>query len=137
MKINSKHIIFFVALIITLISVASAADINDTTLSSDVTTSTTSYDTQQTDTNVITESNINHEIKNTQQTTKNVVQTDGGQTRNTTPTTYNLNNSNFDEYITVAGLNTVINDGDTLNFTENISLTLTNYTIYKTTQRLL
>ena len=131
MKINSKHIIFFVALIITLISVASAADINDTTLSSDVTTSTTSYDTQQTDTNVITESNINHEIKNTQQTTKNVVQTDGGKTRNTTPTTYNLNNSNFDEYITVAGLNTVINDGDTLNFTENISRTSTNYTINK------
>ena len=132
MKINSKHIIFFVALIITLISVASAADINDTTSSSDVTTSTTSLDTQQTDTNVITESNNNHEIKNTQQTTKNVVQTENsGQTRNTTPKVWNISNANFSNIVTSNGLNSEVNDCDILNFVSDVTRTGSSYIIDK------
>ena len=50
MKIKTKHFILFVALLITLVSVVSAADIDDTSISSDVTTSTISQDIQQTDT---------------------------------------------------------------------------------------
>ncbi|WP_292473911.1 hypothetical protein, partial [Methanosphaera sp.] len=132
MKIKTKHFILFIALLITLVSVVSAADIDDTSISSDVTTSTISQDIQQTDTTVSTESKNNNEIKNSQQAINKVAsEKNSGQTRNTTPTVWNLNNTNFDEYITESGLNTIINDSDILNFTENIYRTSTNYTVDK------
>ncbi|MEE3324348.1 MAG: hypothetical protein VZR33_03360, partial [Methanosphaera sp.] len=132
MKIKTKHFILFVALLITLVSVVSAADIDDTSISSDVTTSTISQDIQQTDTTVSTENKNNNEIKNTQEVINTVAsEENSGQTRNTTPTVWNLNNTNFDEYITESGLNTIINDSDILNFTENIYRTSTNYTVDK------
>ncbi|WP_323736397.1 Ig-like domain repeat protein [Methanosphaera sp. ISO3-F5] len=125
-----KKIILFTALLITLLSVASAADIHDTTVSQDVTASTVSHDTQQTDTNVLTKSNTqNDNIKKVQNVTK--VKKETKNEENTRGTIHNINNTNFDEYVTDSGLTSLVNGNDTLNFTSNVTRTLHNYTINK------
>ena len=130
-----SYFIIFIALLIAFTSVAVAAEVDDTDMTNDVSTSvapTAVAQSVDTPVSVSDHSNENKIIKNTLQTTENVaVKENSGQTRNTTPNVWNLNNTNFDEYITESGLNTIINDSDILNFTENIYRTSTNYTVDK------
>ena len=130
-----KYFIIFIALLIAFTSVAVAADVDSGDTAGDISASVAANDVAQSvDAPVSVSDNSNEYkiIKNTQQATENVaVKENSGQTRNTTPTVWNLTNANFSEIVTSNGLYSSVNDGDILNFTENVSRTLQNYTIDK------
>ncbi|MBQ6443933.1 MAG: hypothetical protein IJJ11_04535 [Methanosphaera sp.] len=50
---------------------------------------------------------------------------------NTRATTHNLDDNNFDEYITDSGLSSTVNEGDILNFTSDVTRTTSSYIINK------
>ena len=130
---KTNYLIIFIALLITLTSVAVAADVDDTTADS-VTTNTITHDvTKNVDTQTAVKDISNEDNnKNTQQTTKKVVQTENsGQTRNTTPTVWNLSNANFSNIVTSNGLSSSVNDGDVLNFVSDVTRTGSSYIIDK------
>ena len=130
---KTNYLIIFIALLITLTSVAVAADVDDTTADS-VTTPTITQDvTKNVDTQKAVKDISNEDNnKNTQQTTKKVVQTENnGQTRNTTPTIWNVSNANFSNIVTSNGLSSSVNDGDVLNFVSDVTRTGSSYIIDK------
>ena len=132
MKMNLKYVIFFVALLITLVSVASAADIQDQPVS-DVTTSTVSQGAHSaSDTQVFTSNNNKDEIKNAQTVTNVTKKENNKQTKltqsvgnlgnniieSTEPKTIVVTQDNVDEIFGGESytLSDDVNEGDTLNF---------------------
>lgn len=79
MKFNKKYLILLVALLITLVSVASAADVDDSISSFDV-TATTINDSPAVDTQIISKDNNANEIQETNDVTHITKEETNGQT---------------------------------------------------------
>ncbi|MEE1117310.1 MAG: hypothetical protein UHX91_03620, partial [Methanosphaera sp.] len=127
MNVKKTHFIFLAVLLVAMMSVAVAADVNDSTDES-VTTPAVTHTTDNTDvqTTVLTENEIKKDV--TETVTKESI---SGQTRAITPTTHNVNNTTFDTYFKAAGFESNVNAGDTLNFTGNVNRFNSSYKVDK------
>ncbi|RAP45400.1 MAG: hypothetical protein BZ135_05995, partial [Methanosphaera sp. rholeuAM6] len=127
MILQKKHFILLAVLLVAMMSVAVAADVNDSTTES-VTTPAVTHTTDNTDvqTTVLTENEIKKDV--TETVTKEAI---SGQTRAITPTTHNVNNTTFDTYFKAAGFESNVNSGDTLNFTGNVNRINSSYKVDK------
>ena len=134
---NKKLIVIFLALLVLGMSVAVAADADDSTsttkkVTKDTTkivknTAVTKKATKTTD-KKSTKAKENIKTKNT--TEKTI--TKNTQTKSVKRgVTHEVNNTSFDQLFTANGLASNIGAGDTLNFTCDISRTLSNYTVDK------
>jgi len=124
MLINKKHIIFLAVMLVAMMSVAVAADVNDSN-----TESTTPAITHTTDNNYV--QTATHPSNEITKKTDNKIENKTNNEENTRCAVININNDNFDDYVTSTGLTSLVNGNDTLNFTTSVTRTLHNYTINK------
>ena len=124
MKKNMKSI-FFVATILVLIfsiSAISATEVSNDTTPVDTVSTTDSVQSIDATTVADTEVVEKSTAKNIEKQTKNIKKS---------PNTINVNDTNFDDYFTSSGFTTDVNDGDTLNFTTDITRTSNSYIVNK------
>ena len=110
MILKKKYFIFLAVLLVAMMSVAVAADVNDSTTESTAPAVTHTTDNTDVQTTVLTENEI---TKKAETNTKASVLDE--------PKTINITSTNYDDYFTSSGLGSGVNAGDTLNFTDNIT----------------
>ncbi|MBQ6219005.1 MAG: hypothetical protein IJJ47_04665 [Methanosphaera sp.] len=139
--LKTKYLVIFLAFLVLGMTVAVAADVDDSTsttkkVTKDTTkivknTAVTKKATKTTDKKTTKAKETTKKVANKtdEQNTKTV--TKKNDVKNVKTTTYGIDNSNFDTYFTSTGLGPDVQEGDTLNFTSNVSRTLSNYTVDK------
>ena len=119
--LNKKHIVIFLALLVACMSIAVAADTADTTTADSQVSDTIEADTTNT---IQTQATTNANEDNNKITKENK------KIKEDTTSTIPVDNDNFDDYFTNAGL-TGVNDGDTITFTSDVTRTSNSYIINK------
>ena len=120
MIVKKSHFIFLAVLLVVMMSVAVAADVEDSTES--VTAPAVTHTTDNAD--VQTATPTSNEITKID----NTIEKENYE-ENTRSTIHNINDTNFDDYITDSGLTSLVSGNDTLNFTSDVTRSLHNYTI--------
>jgi len=117
-----NYMLIFITLLIAMISVAVAADVNDST-EQVTTTGVTQYTTSHIDSQIATNDNSNEITKKTENNMK--------ESALNTPKTVTVDSTNYNTVFLNDTLNSTINDGDTIDVQEDIIDTNLNITINK------
>ncbi|MBR0471601.1 MAG: Ig-like domain repeat protein [Methanosphaera sp.] len=125
MLINKKHIIFLAVMLVAMMSVAVAADVNDSNTESTTPAITPTIDNTNVQTSTLTSNEITKKANNN-------IENKTNNKENTRCAVININNDNFDDYVTSTGLTSLVNECNTLNFTSDVTRTNSSYVINDT-----